>query len=202
MPVGEPVGNGPASRDQDAGTRTLAPERREEGSRDDIHMKTLLLIRHAKAERVGPHLPDHDRALDAEGQDEAREMGRRLKQRGIVPDRIITSTALRAITTARLIADELGVAGGVLVEDRRIYASSPAKLLLVLQELDEGPACVALVGHNPEMTELAQHLAPRAPDMATGAVAQMEFELASWVRIESVVPTRTLFQAPGAGADR
>jgi phosphohistidine phosphatase len=165
-------------------------------------MKTLLLIRHAKAERAGPHLADHDRALDDEGQGEAREMGRRLKQRGIVPDRIITSTALRAITTARLIADELGVGAEVLVEDGRIYASSPAKLLLVLQELDDGPACVALVGHNPEMTELAQHLAPRAPVMATGAVAQMDFELASWVRIDSVEPTRTSFQAPGAGADR
>ena len=165
-------------------------------------MKTLLLIRHAKAERAGPHLPDHDRPLDDKGRGEAREMGRRLKQRGIVPDRIITSTALRAVTTARLIAGELGVAAEVLVEDRRLYASAPAKLLLVLQELDEGPACVALVGHNPEMTELAQHLAARAPDMATGAVAQMDFELASWVGIDTVEPTRTLFQAPGTGADR
>ena len=165
-------------------------------------MKTLLLIRHAKAERAGPHLADHDRALDDEGQGEAREMGRRLKQRGIVPDRIISSTARRAVTTARLIADELGLAVGALVEDRRLYASAPANLLLVIQELDDTPACVALVGHNPEMTELAQHLAPRAPDMATGAVAHLEFELESWALIETVAPARTLFQAPGIGATR
>ena len=128
-------------------------------------------------------------------------MGRRLKQSGVVPDRMIFSSALRAAATARLIGGEVGLATESLVEDRRLYASSITAMLYVLHELDDSLTCVALVGHNPEMTELARQLAPQARDMATCAVAQLEFDLASWSEVDSVVAARAVFDAPGKRHD-
>jgi phosphohistidine phosphatase SixA len=55
------------------------------------------------------------------------------------------------------------------------------------------------VGHNPEMTELAQHFAPLAPDMATCAVAQLDFDIASWSEIDVGVPSRVVFDSPKKG---
>ena len=165
------------------------------------HMKTLLLIRHAKAERAWSGLSDHDRELDDRGRRDAPEMGRRLKQRGVVPDRMISSSALRAAATARLIAGEIGMARDGIVEDRRLYASSTMAMLYLLQELDDSLTCVALVGHNPEMTELAQHFAPHAPDMATCAVAQLDFDLASWSEVDTVSPDCAVFDSPGKWHD-
>lgn len=164
-------------------------------------MKTLLLIRHAKAARPDADRRDHDRALDERGRRDAAEMGRRLKERGLTPDRMIASSALRAAATARLIARELGLPAGALVEDGRLYASTLSKMLYVIQELDDELACVALVGHNPEMTELAQHFASETPDMATCAVAQLDFDLGSWSAIDSASPARALFDAPAKGHD-
>ena len=128
-------------------------------------------------------------------------MGRRLKQLGVVPERMIFSSALRAAETARLIAGEVGIAPDGCVEDRRLYASSVTALFYVIHELDDGLSCVALVGHNPEMTELARHFAPQAPDMATCAVAQLELEAGSWLDVDTLGVTRALFDAPGKGHD-
>ena len=62
---------------------------------DENDMKTLLLIRHAKAERPSPAVPDHDRILEERGRRDAPEMGRRLKLRGLQPSLMISSTASR-----------------------------------------------------------------------------------------------------------
>ena len=78
-------------------------------------MKTLFLVRHAKANPPQQGLPDHDRVLNDRGRRDAPEMGRRLAQRGLRPDLVITSTAARARATAHLLAAELGARGLALV---------------------------------------------------------------------------------------
>jgi phosphohistidine phosphatase len=169
--------------------------------RNDMKTKTLFLIRHAKSDRSEAGLPDHDRPLNDRGRRDAREMGRRLKQRGVKPDLILASTALRARTTALLLAAELDLGADSLVEDQRIYASSATKLMYVVQELDDKLACVILVGHNPEMTELAQHFSQEAPDMPTCAVAQFTFAVDAWSGIGAAAPAGVAFDSPKKGRD-
>src|SRR5690606_6412988 len=81
--------------------------RRASFIREWIDMKTLFLVRHAKAVPPQPGLPDHDRTLNDRGRRDAPEMGRRIAQRGVLPNLMITSTAARARTTAQLLAAEL-----------------------------------------------------------------------------------------------
>jgi phosphohistidine phosphatase len=164
-------------------------------------MKTLLLIRHAKSSWATAGTPDHDRPLNERGRRDAPEMGNRLRTRGIEPDLIVCSSALRARTTAQLLAAALDVPQERLREDPRIYASSSGKLMYLLQELDDELSSVMLVGHNPEMTELAQHFASDLPDMATTAVAQFTFDLASWRGIDQAEPLSVWFDYPKSGED-
>jgi phosphohistidine phosphatase len=70
--------------------------------------KKLLLVRHAKAKSGDFEIKDFDRPLSQKGIDEALEMGQQLFQGNIFPDGIISSPALRAISTAKSISISLG----------------------------------------------------------------------------------------------
>jgi len=121
-------------------------------------MKTLFLVRHAKSSRDDPSLPDRERPLDDRGKRDAPKMGKRLAKRDAKLDLLVSSPALRALTTAKLIADEMGYKRNDIVVDDRLYASSPDDLLAVIRALDNKLGRVMLVGHNPEFTDLAHRL--------------------------------------------
>src|ERR1700687_471476 len=118
-------------------------------------MKTLFLIRHAKSSWGDTALPDKDRPLDDRGRQDAPKMGKRLAKRDVKPDLVVSSPALRALTTAQLIAEAAGYKRKDIVVDDRLYASNSDDLLAVIRELDKKLDCVMLVGHNPEFTDLA-----------------------------------------------
>ena len=61
-----------------------------------LQMKSVLIRRHAKSDWKDPDLTDHDRPLNKRGKDDAPRMGRLLKREHLVPDTIISSTAIRA----------------------------------------------------------------------------------------------------------
>jgi phosphohistidine phosphatase len=70
-------------------------------------MKTLILVRHAKSSRDAPAMPDKDRPLNDRGKRDAPNMGERLAKRDVKPDLILSSPAMRALTTAEIIAKKL-----------------------------------------------------------------------------------------------
>jgi len=157
-------------------------------------VKTLFLVRHAKASRDDPSLADRDRPLNKRGLNDAPAMGKRLHKQTI--DRIVSSPALRALTTAQLFADELGIARRSIVIDERIYATSADELLALIHELDDGHGCVMLFGHNPEFSELAARLAGRDVDMPTCAVARLRFDAASWADVRPSTLERFTLDKP------
>ena len=163
-------------------------------------MKTLFLVRHAKSSRDDPSLPDRDRPLDERGERDAPRMGRRLAERDVKPDLLVSSPALRALTTAQLIADELGYKRKDIVVDDRLYASSPDGLLAVVRALDKRHDCVMLVGHNPEFSELAGRMSSEIVDMPTGAVAEFEFDTKAWPDVGERAPVKAALDAPKAAA--
>ena len=121
-------------------------------------MKKLFLVRHAKSSRDDPSLPDRDRPLDDRGKQDGPKMGKRLAQRDVKPDLLLSSPALRALTTAQLIAEEVGYERNAIVVDDRLYASDADELLDVIRALDKKLNRVMLFGHNPEFTDLAHRL--------------------------------------------
>ena len=117
-------------------------------------MKTLYLLRHAKSSWASADLKDSERPLNSRGEHDASVMASRLREEGPV-QAIISSTAVRAISTARLIAEGTEFPTESIVLNSGMYLAGPEKLLEVVQNLDSGLSTVMLICHNPAITEFA-----------------------------------------------
>ena len=123
-------------------------------------MKTLTLVRHAKSSWKDTSLADLDRPLSKRGERDAPEMGRRIVAAGIRPSLIVSSPAVRAWTTARIIADAIGYPREFLQRDKTLYLASVNGILDVIVAQDPGFNSLMLVGHNPGFTDFANYLVP------------------------------------------
>ena len=83
-----------------------------------------------------------------------------------------------------------------IVVDDRLYAAAPEALLRVIRELGDKPKCVMLVGHNPELAELAHRFSDSVTDMPTCAVAEFVFDMKSWSGLGQEEPAKVKLQTP------
>jgi phosphohistidine phosphatase len=144
-------------------------------------MKTLLLMRHAKSDWDADYGTDHDRPLNDRGLRSARLMGRVLADEGLVPDLIISSTAVRARRTAEL-AIEAGDWDTELLLDRSLYDEGTREVLET-GALAADVGSVMLVGHQPTWSMLVSALTGERADMKTATVAVIELDLDSWAQL-------------------
>lgn len=118
--------------------------------------RTLVLLRHAKAEQV-PGKPDHDRELTERGRRDATAAGAWLRDQGIVAELVICSTSQRTRQTW-----EYATKGGAhteFVEYRRsVYQSGTRGLLETIHEDAGEVRTLVLVGHAPTIPDLASTL--------------------------------------------
>lgn len=144
-------------------------------------MKTLTLVRHAKSSWKDHSLTDRERPLNKRGKRDAPEMGRRIAAAGIRPSLIVSSPAVRAWTTARIIAEEIGYPREFLQRDDALYLASVNGILDVIVAQDAGFNNLMLVGHNPGFTEFANYLVPGLTDnIPTAGVVSVELDTDSW----------------------
>ena len=148
-------------------------------------MKTLYLFRHAKSSWSFDDLSDQERPLNDRGRDDAPAMGQALGKRGIRPDLVVSSPAVRAMSTAVLVARELQYPANKISVDAGIYGADANDLLAIIRALPESAASVLLVGHNPTITETANALSPSAVnEMPTAAVVCLRFECDKWENVD------------------
>ncbi len=149
-------------------------------------MKELLLIRHAKSDWDHPGLADHDRPLNARGLRDAPAMAAALKQRGVRPDRIVSSTAVRAMMTTKRLAEGTGYPEERILRKPELYLAPPAILLAVVRQLDEEDGTVMIIGHNPGMHEASAALSRGGglDVFPTLAVARFEIAADYWGLVE------------------
>jgi phosphohistidine phosphatase len=142
-------------------------------------MKTLFLLRHAKAENGSAGSPDFDRALNDRGRKEAQAVGTFIQKQNLVLDLVLSSTAKRARETTELVLASANLAVEMRY-DQRLYEAGPLRLLEVISQIEEGRSSVLLVSHNPGMEELLQLLTGRLERMATGTLAKIDLKVARW----------------------
>jgi phosphohistidine phosphatase len=130
-------------------------------------MRRLLLLRHAKAERLPGGGPDRDRVLTARGRDDAKTIGAYLVRHRAVPDRALVSPAARTRETWELLSQAFRTAPPADFEDC-LYDASPETLLGAIRDTRAGAATLLVVAHNPGMQELASLL------VATGDIDARE----------------------------
>ena len=144
-------------------------------------MKTLTLVRHAKSSWNDPGLADRDRPLNGRGEHDAPMMGGRLTEHDLRPSLLISSPAVRAWTTARIIAAEIGYPREFLQRDERLYLASPSDIIDVLAEQDESFNSIMLFGHNPGFTEFSNRLVPGlTTNVPTCGIVSVDLEADDW----------------------
>ena len=145
-------------------------------------MLELLVMRHGKSD-WDAGTDDHERPLAERGVKAARKVGRFLARAEMVPELVISSTALRARTTVEL-AVEAGEWRCPVEHTRAFYGADPAA---VLSEIAArlAPPRLMVVGHEPTWSELVSLLVGGgAVRMTTAAVACLELPADGWSAIE------------------
>lgn len=144
-------------------------------------MKILTLVRHAKSSWNHPGLSDRERPLNSRGERTAPDMGSRIAAHGIRPSLIITSPAVRARTTAGIIAAEIGYPTEFLQREDALYLASLDDLLGAVVTQDSGFNSLMLVGHNPGLTEFANFLIPGLTNnLPTAGVVSVQIDQDDW----------------------
>jgi phosphohistidine phosphatase len=156
-------------------------------------MKKLLLIRHAKAEKdTGGK--DFDRPLKYPGIQDARFMADRIKEKGITPQLIVTSPALRTKTTAEIFADAFKLSDPT--EEKSIYEASQQAWLKVVNRLPDQYDFIAIVGHNPGVANILYYLTGETREVHTSTTALIEFDLDSWSAVSGDTGKLTYYGSP------
>jgi phosphohistidine phosphatase len=168
--------------------------------------RRLIVLRHAKS--AWPEgVPDHDRPLGPRGRRDAPAAGRWLRKSGLVPDRVLCSTAQRARETWQLAEEKLGADPQTVFEDR-VYGATSAELLDLARETPPGVRTLLIVGHDPAMHELTLELADAQPGdgsrevldrvrikFPTAAIAVLAFT-GTWAKLAPGQARLTAFATP------
>jgi phosphohistidine phosphatase len=144
-------------------------------------MKQLLLLRHAKSSWDDPDLDDFDRPLAQRGLKAAQLIGRELAARDWLPDQVLVSSALRTRDTWRLVAAELPAHPRVVFAEA-LYEASAADILSQIRLVEPSSGCLAVVGHNPGLEDLAKQLAGPGSDTKARRRLEEKFPTAALAR--------------------
>ena len=160
-------------------------------------MKTLYLIRHAKSGRDNRNQSDIERPLNERGKKDAPVMAGIIKKKIDKIDLIVSSPAVRALTTAEVFAEKFGVNKNQLITDERIYEADTKDLLTVVQNINDSLDDVMLFGHNPGLTYFSNYLCNYETDnMPTCGVICMQMEYDSWKFSGNKIFTFKYFEYP------
>lgn len=170
-------------------------------------MRRLLLLRHAKAERLQSGGRDHDRILAKRGREDAAAVGAYLVRHKLIPDQALVSTSARTRETWTLVAKAFAKAPPAEFEGS-IYEASPEAILKAIRTTESAAKTLVVVGHNPGMQQLATMLIASGDiearqrlleEFPTAAIAMISFAVQDWEslhanggRLEHFVTPQTL----------
>ncbi len=151
-------------------------------------MKRLTLFRHAKSSWTDPSSIDHDRGLSGRGKRDAPRMGERMAARKVSPSVIISSSAVRARRTAKIVAEALKYPVESLQLEKALYLATAEQILELICSQEDNLFDLMVVGHNPGLTDLVNELLPALSmdNLPTSGVVAMAFETKEWSQITEV----------------
>lgn len=155
-------------------------------------MKKLLLIRHAKSSWDDPDLDDHERPLNERGERDSFAMARFLADNDEGLDVIYSSTAIRALDYAQVISEFCDI---TLVPELSFYTFDEDELMEILRSLPDSITRVAVVAHNPAVTQLVNRLTDAdLENVPTAAVASIQCDIEEWADLTEASCDMIYFQ--------
>ncbi len=150
-------------------------------------VKDLYLIRHATAEDAGNSamLRDFDRELTSKGVMQSARLGKYMADKGLVPQEVHCSPAVRTLKTATLVAEQMKLNDEAVKANETLYGGGPRGYLALVNSLSEEVHSVALVGHNPDITFFAEYLCTKdvGGSMKKGTLIHFRFENLNWAEV-------------------
>ena len=163
--------------------------------------RRLTLVRHAKSDWGDASLDDFDRPLNKRGERDAPEMAQRLVAAGLVPTRIVTSPAVRALATARAFADAFGYPASRIVLADDVYLAKPEQLLDVVRRFGGRARHLMLFAHNPGISSFGAMLSgdDSLGDVPTCAVTSFLVPSDRWSELAFGCARRDFHDFPKSG---
>jgi len=149
-------------------------------------MKSIIIIRHADASYDTNVPTDFDRPLTNQGLLDAKVMGQALADKKPNINLILASSANRAITTARIIAEQVEY-DKIIEEKKRIYNASSREILDIISKLNNEINSIIVCGHNPGLHMLTEQLSNQHfNQFPTCAIAKIPLNITSWEPIKNL----------------
>ena len=149
-------------------------------------MKKIYLMRHAKSSWKDEKLSDHERPLKKRGIKDAKHMAQMLESKEYIPQRIICSTAERAVQTADVFAKACDYKKEITYSDK-LYMAEVKDFYEVLKDLPDKVSSVMLIGHNPGMEAFLQVLTKKVESLPTSSIAYIKVPVKSWSELNEEV---------------
>lgn len=148
-------------------------------------MKKLILIRHAKSSWEHGSIPDMYRPLNERGYRDAPAMGKLLTEKKYYPDRLVSSPAIRAYSTALIIARELEFPIGRIELSSKLYETTESEYFEVIAEAEESCKAQFLFGHNFTISNVLSRLVGEHVDeLPTCGIAVVELMIRRWEELQ------------------
>ncbi|NTW34001.1 MAG: histidine phosphatase family protein [Bacteroidetes bacterium] len=144
-------------------------------------MKTLYIVRHAKALIDFEGFADIDRPLVDEGINNTNKISFELKNRNVNIDLLISSHAKRAFETAKIIAGGIKYPIENIEINKNIYNSGEDEIFDIIFAVDKSIESLMIVGHNPTFTHLANlFLENKIEHLPTSCLVSVSFNTDRW----------------------
>lgn len=147
-------------------------------------MRKIIFLRHAKSAWDNQFLSDYDRPLSERGLRDAPRMAKRLEEKEIIPDQILSSTAKRAKQTAEITAKTLGLSQSLIHFNPNLYHASAQETLNQIKIIsDQTIETLIVVGHNPGFNDLIDFLGASIDNLPTAGQFGFKLAIEKWSEI-------------------
>ena len=147
-------------------------------------MKTVIIVRHAKSSLDFNDIPDLKRPLTEKGKKNTKKVIDYLLERNIRVDYILSSHAVRAIETAKILAHALNYTKEDIKSDPQLYFSDSKGILNQFYDLPDRFNTVMIVGHNPAMTDFVnRYLSEPVDHLPTSGIVSIAFMTEDWDQV-------------------
>ena len=161
-------------------------------------MKTLILLRHAEANANNKYAEDHGKDLSRRGEQDVIEIALRLLGRDITPTSCLSSTATRTVSTAKKTIKTLNLSADILKTDARLYLATHSDILNVIGEQENIISELLVIGHNPGLTNLANHLLPNfhLDNLPTTGILAIKCMTQFWLEVSQSISSLLYYDYP------
>jgi len=159
-------------------------------------MKNLYLIRHAKSDWSDESKSDFERGLNSRGEKAILVMANALKEKKVMPDLILSSSAKRTKLTAKGLAKKIGYRGKIQYIDA-LYMAEPETIVRLIKDINNTVDTLFVVGHNPETTALSNMMTDDyITNVPTLGIVAFKIPIAHWRKFKLTEVQKQFFIYP------